>query len=138
MLFRSKSNINNLNICNNFSNNIIRDINNILSGLNKLSKSDNYYLHDDKFKIVKKEKKSNYFNPSNDNEILLYNSIDKTTYQQSEFRKQIWKIEEEIKEKINEYAKNNNEYTVNIDFYDDSKYEMVWILCKINKRLNNS
>ena len=43
-----------------------------------------------------------------------------------------------LKEKINEYTKNNNEYTVNIDFYDDSKYEMVWILCKINKKLKNS
>jgi hypothetical protein len=127
MYFKSKyldnSYINKLNMSYDYTNDVIRDVKCILNKINII------FLHDNKFKISKSEKKSNYFNPLDENQIILYNSIDKTTYQQSEFRKQIWKIEEEI----NEYTKLNNHYSINIDFYNDEKYEMVWILCKINK-----
>ena len=118
--------INNINIEYPNSGNIIKDISYLLS------KIDIYFLHDDKFKISKFNNKNNYFVPNNENEILLYNSIDKETYQQSEFRKKMWKIEDIIN---NYYSKIYIEYKINISYYDDDKNNMIWIL--INLTNNN-
>jgi hypothetical protein len=124
-------------------NNIINDINkkciktgNIVNDINFLmTKFDIKFLHDDKFKVSKfnTKKINNYFNPKNENEIIMYNSIDKNTYQQSEFRKQLWKIEKSIK---NEYSQLYNK-NINISFYDDEKYDMIWIIITINDIIDN-
>ncbi len=104
------------------SNNILKDICFLLTKINIK------FLHDNKFKICKFTSESNYFNPKDENEIILYNSIDKNTFQQTEFRKQIWHIEDVIK---NYYNKIYNK-SIEITFYDDEKYDMVWIIVKIN------
>ncbi len=104
------------------SNNILKDICFLLTKINL------NFVHDDKFKICKFAFKSNYFNPKDDNEIILYNSISKNTFQQTEFRKQLWHIEDVIK---NYYSKIYDK-SIEISFYDDEKFDMVWILVKIN------
>lgn len=106
------------------SNNILKDITFLLTKINLK------FLHDDKFKICNSEKRKNYFNPKDENEIILYNSIDKNTFQQTEFRKQVWHIEDVIK---NYYCKIYDK-DIEITFYDDDKYDMVWILVKINPK----
>ena len=78
------------------SNNILKDICFLLKKINIK------FLHDDKFKICKFVSNVNYFNPKDEKEIILYNSIDKNTFQQTEFRKQLWHIEDVIK---NYYSK---------------------------------
>jgi len=104
------------------SNNILKDISYLLTKINIK------FLHDDKFKICKFISNFNYFNPKDEKEIILYNSIDKNTFQQTEFRKQLWHIEDVIK---NYYSKIYNE-SIEITFYDDEKYDMIWIIVKIN------
>jgi hypothetical protein len=133
MYFKSKyldiNIMNNINIDTINTGNIINDINFLMN------KIDINFLHDNKFKICKYNtiKINNYFNPKDTNEIILYNSIDKTTYQQSEFRKQIWKIENIIKTEYNNIYNKN----INISFYDDEKYDMVWIIITINDNKND-
>jgi len=114
-----------LNIENKITGNIIKDLNLLFDYFDKL------FLHDVKFKISKYEDKFNYFSPNFKNEIFLYNSLDKETYQQSEFRKQLWFIENIINKKILPYYKN---YDININFFDDDNYNMVWIIFKIIKK----
>ena len=109
------------------SNNILKDICFLLTKINIK------FLHDDKFKICKFISNVNYFNPKDENEIILYNSIDKNTFQQTEFRKQLWHIEDVIK---NFYSKIYNK-SIEVSFYDDEKYDMVWIIVKINTNTNN-
>jgi hypothetical protein len=104
------------------SNNILKDICFLLKKINIK------FIHDDKFKICKFATESNFFNPKDEKEIILYNSIDKNTFQQTEFRKQLWHIEDVIK---NYYSKIYNE-SIEITFYDDKKYDMIWIIVKIN------
>ena len=104
------------------SNNILKDICFLLTKINLK------FLHDNQFKICKLISKSDYFNPKDENEIILYNSIDKNTFQQTEFRKQLWHIEDVIK---NYYSKIYNK-SIEITFYDDDKYDMIWIIIKIN------
>jgi hypothetical protein len=106
------------------SNNILKDICFLLTKINLK------FIHDDKFKICKIKMEKNYFNPKDENEIILYNSIDKNTFQQTEFRKQLWHIEDVIK---NYYSKIYDK-DIEITFYDDDKYDMVWILVKINPK----
>lgn len=106
------------------SNNILKDICFLLTKINIK------FLHDDKFKICKLKMEKNYFNPKDENEIILYNSIDKNTFQQTEFRKQLWHIEDVIK---NYYCKIYNK-SIEVSFYDDEKYDMVWIIVKINPK----
>ena len=115
----------NLNIEYNISGNIIKDLSILLEYFYKL------FLHDTKFKISKFEDKFNYFSPNFENEILLYNSLDKETYQQSEFRKQLWFVEDTISKKILTFYKN---YDININFFNDDKFDMVWIIFKIIKK----
>ncbi len=116
---------NNLNIEYNISGNIIKDLNLLLDHFDKL------FLHDTKFKISKFEDKFNYFSPNFENEIFLYNSLDNETYQQSEFRKQLWFVEDIISKKILPFYKN---YDININFFDDDNYDMVWMIFKIIKK----
>jgi hypothetical protein len=106
------------------SNNILKDICFLLTKINLK------FLHDNKFKICKVVLKSNYFNPKDEKEIILYNSIDKNTFQQFEFRKQLWNIENVIK---NYYSKIYDK-DIEISFYDDEKYDMIWIIVKINPK----
>jgi len=109
------------------SNNILKDICFLLTKINIK------FLHDDKFKIYKFKMEKNYFNPKDENEIILYNSIDKNTFQQTEFRKQLFHIEDVIK---NYYSKIYNKL-IEITFYDDEKYDMIWIIVKINDQTND-
>ncbi len=109
------------------SNNLLKDISYLLTKINIK------FLHDDKFKICKFARESYYFNPKDENEIILYNSIDKNTFQQTEFRKQLFHIEDVIK---NYYSKIYNK-SIEITFYDDEKYDMIWIIVKINDQTND-
>lgn len=109
------------------SNNILKDVSFLLTKINIK------FLHDNKFKMCKFVSESNYFNPKDENEVILYNSIDKNTFQQTEFRKQLWHIEDVIK---NYYSKIYDK-NIEITFYDDDKYDMVWIIVKINSSDNN-
>lgn len=118
----------NLNMEYNITGNIIKDINLLLDYFDKL------FLHDTKFKISKFEDKFNYFHPNFENEIFLYNSMDMETYQQSEFRKQLWYVEDIISKKILHFYKN---YDININFFEDDKYDMVWIILKIIKKIDS-
>jgi len=130
MYFKSKyfdlNVMNNINIELQNSGNIINDIKLLMSRI------DIKFLHDNKFKISKSlsDKDKNYFNIKDEKEVILYNSIDKNTYQQSEFRKQIFKIENILK---NEYTKIYNK-DITLSFYDDQKYDMVWIIISIINR----
>lgn len=109
------------------SNNILKDVSFLLTKINIK------FLHDNKFKMCKFISNVNYFNPKDENEVILYNSIDKNTFQQTEFRKQLWHIEDVIK---NYYSKIYDK-NIEITFYDDDKYDMVWIIVKINPSDNN-
>ncbi len=106
---------------------------NIISDLRYLLKSfDRLFLHDIDFKVSKYVPgEFNYFTPNSDNEILLYNSIDMETYQQSEFRKQLWNIEDIIQRRYMNFYKN---YDITINFYEDDKYDMVWIILKLAQK----
>jgi hypothetical protein len=125
--FTNLFNNNNLNLDVKVSGNIINDLKVLLKRFDRL------FLHDTNFKISLYNQEKNYFTPTNENEIFLYNSLDNETYQQSEFRKQLWYIEDIIKEKILPYYKN---YNININFFDDDKYNMMWIIFKIIKQNN--
>jgi len=95
-----------------------------------LTKIDVLFLHDTQFKISKSP--TDYFFTGNKDEILLYNSMDKETYQQSEFRKQLWNIEEIL----HTQEKYCNKYDISISFYEDDRYDMVWIMCTIKPKIN--
>ena len=126
MYFKKKyfNNLSNeiLNIDLKISGDIIKDLKHLLKRFDRL------FLHDINFKISKFQDKFNYFSPSDENEIYLYNSMDMETYQQTEFRKQLWNIEDIIQKKILTFYK---EYSININFYEDDKYDMVWMIFKI-------
>jgi hypothetical protein len=114
----------NLNIDFDISGDIIKDIKILLKKIDKL------FLHDSDFKISKYTDKNNYFTPSNENEIYLYNSIDIETYTQTEFRKQLYKLEEHLKNLKYKYT---NITDIIYQFYEDDKYDMCWFIIKIIK-----
>lgn len=111
-----------LNIDLKISGDIIKDLKHLLKRFDRL------FLHDINFKISKFQDKFNYFSPADENEIYLYNSMNMETYQQTEFRKQLWNIEDLIHKKLLSFYK---EYKINISFYEDEKFDMVWIIFKI-------
>lgn len=115
---------NNLNLDIKLSGNIINDLQLLLKRFDRL------LLHDINFKISLCNQENNYFTPTNENEIFMYSSLDNETYHQTEFRKQLWYIEGIINEKLLLFYKN---YNININFFDDDKYNMVWIIFKIIK-----
>ena len=118
--------LNNISIEYPNSGNIVKDI------LYLLSKIDIKYVHDNKFKVCKFDKlnKLNYFNPKNENEIILYNSINLNTFQQSEFRNQINHINIILK---NYYSKIYSNNLLEMTFYEDTKYDMSWIIISISQ-----
>ena len=121
--------LNNISIEYPNSGNIVKDI------LYLLSKIDIKYVHDNKFKVCKYYKLNelndlNYFNPKNENEIILYNSIDLNTFQQSEFRNQINHINITLKDYYSKIYINNQ---IEMTFYEDSKYDMNWIIISISQ-----
>lgn len=124
----NEHNKNILNIENVFSGNIIKDLQHLLN------KFDIKYFHDNKFKVSKyNSNMQNYFKCDTINNIMLYNSMDQISYQQSEFRKQLWSIENAMKTKYCDYYKN---YNMSIEFYEDEKYDMIWIIVKIKKLID--
>jgi hypothetical protein len=112
-----------LNIEYKITGNIIKDISLLLTYFN------NSYLHSEYFKISRYGDK-NYFTPNSLDEIFLYNSIDNITYKQSDFRHQLWYIENIINNKI--LSKYTN-YTITNDFYEDEKFDFIWIIYKLKK-----
>ena len=122
--------LNNISLEYQNSGNIVKDI------LYLLSKFDIKYVQDNKFKVCKFNKfnkfnnELNYFNPKSEDEIILYNSTDLNTFQQSEFRKQINNINMIIN---NYYSKIYTNNRIEMIFYEDTKYDMNWIIVSINK-----
>ena len=119
--------LNNISIEYPNSGNIIKDI------LFLTSKFDIKYVHDNKFKVSKYNNelnKFNYFNSKNENDIILYNSIDSNTFQQSEFRNQINQINITLKDYYSKIYINNQ---IEMTFYEDEKYDMNWIIISISQ-----
>ena len=89
------------------------------------------YFDDNDFKCVKSHDELNYLNPKED-ESIIYNSLRKTIFQQSEFRKDIYIFEDKIKKLTEHYDKYNKNYTIRINFYEDEEYEpLVWMIIEI-------
>ena len=104
------------------SNNIISDIKKLL----KLIFNDNYF-DDTEFKAVTKHDEINYLNPKvGDN--IIYNSLKKNIFQQSEFRKELYKLENEIKNL-------NFDRNIKINFFEDDEYKLVWMIIEIKEKI---
>jgi hypothetical protein len=118
-----------------YDNDIYRKLNqeyiktgNVINDLKKIIKLtfDNKYFDDTEFKAVIKNNDLNdlnYLNPKQ-NEKILFNSLKKNVFQQSDFRKDLYKLEEIIKNM------NFNE-SIKINFFEDEEYKLVWIIIEI-------
>lgn len=103
------------------STNIINDIKKLL----KLIFNDNYF-DDTEFKSVTEHNELNYLNPKQGDKII-YNSLRKNIFQQSDFRKDLYRLENEIKNM-------NFDNNVKINFFEDEEYKLVWMIIEIKKK----
>jgi len=110
-------NMYNINISYSISDDIIKDIKHILSQLCI------NFLNDDQF-IVSKNKVHNYF--KHNDKIMIYNALEKNIFSQLDFRKQIWKIEEEFGELSKYYKKE-----ITIQFHEEEDYNLIWMVVMI-------
>jgi hypothetical protein len=113
ILFKNKTNyvLSNLNVDFKYSDNIITDI----IKLCKIIFSTKYF-DDSDFKFVKSHNDLNYLNPKiGDN--IIYNSIRKSIFQQSDFRADLYKFEERLKHIMRHYGKEDNK----INFFEDEE-----------------
>ncbi len=109
------------------SGNLIKDVNYVLS------KIDVNLLHDNKFKTVKLiNNRTFYFTPKDDKEIIMYNSISRNTFRQSDFSTQI----KHVSHILDTYYEKIYNKTFDITFYeeDENKYNIIWIILKINDK----
>lgn len=103
------------------STNIINDIKKLL----KLIFDDNYF-DDTEFKSVTEHNDLNYLNPKvGDN--IIYNSLKKNVFQQSDFRKDLYRLENEIKNL-------NFDKNIKINFFEDDEYKLVWMIIEIKNK----
>jgi hypothetical protein len=103
------------------SKNIINDIKKLL----KLVFDDNYF-DDTEFKSVTEHNDLNYLNPKVEDNII-YNSLKKNVFQQSDFRKDLYKLENEIKNL-------NFDRNIKINFFEDDEYTLVWMIIEIKNK----
>jgi hypothetical protein len=88
------------------------------------------YFDDNDFKCVKSHNDLNYLNPK-DGESIIYNSLLKTMFQQTEFRKDVYIFEEKLKNLCEIY----NKYNLRINFYEDEEYQpLVWMIIEISNK----
>ena len=105
------------------SDNIINDVIKLLKVNFDIS-----YFDDSEFKYVTKHNDLNYLNPKL-YDYIIYNSLKKNTFQQSDFRKKLYTFEEKIKE----YLLIKNNYNIKVNFFEDEEYKLVWIIVEISK-----
>lgn len=107
--------------------------NNIINDLIKLLKNifDINYFDDNEFKYVTKQNDLDYLNPKI-GEYIIYNSLKKNTFQQSDFRKNLYAFEEKIKE----YLLIKFNYNIKVNFFEDEEYKLVWMIVEISKNKN--
>ena len=129
VFFKNKCNYNlsNFDLNIRYSNNIFSDIIKIL----KITFGINYF-DDNAFKCVKNSHEFNYLNPK-EGEQIIYNSLRKSVFQQSDFRKDLYIFEEKVKDYILQQNKNNN---VKINFFEDEEYSLVWMIIEISENKN--
>ena len=88
------------------------------------------YFDDNDFKYVSEHSEFNYLNPK-EGERIIYNSLRKTIFQQSEFRKDVYIFEDKLKKIIEHYEI----YNIRINFYEDEEYEpLVWMIIEISNK----
>ena len=106
--------------CNNiidFTNNINKDVSQLLKTLN----SD--YFDDTIFKKVTKYNIFNRFNPKTEGEILFYNCLRRDIFNQTVFHNHIFLFESKLKD-LNKYYNKN----CTITFYEDDDLKIIWFI----------
>jgi hypothetical protein len=119
---KRKYELSNLDVNFNYTNNIYDDI----IRLCKIIFGTKYF-DDNDFKYVRYHNDLNYFNPKN-NESIIYNSILKNVFQQSDFRTDLYKFEEKLKNIMEYYGKQD----IKINFFEDEEYTpIIWLIIEI-------
>ena len=111
--------------------NIIKDI---LSIINLYSNLNNI-LHDRKWIISNynpSKSKKHYFD-AEENQILIYNSSEKSSLNYKEFKQFVIKINNELQDINNIYIN----YSLKVDLFEDEKYDMIWIIIDIKKKIDS-
>ena len=121
ILYTKKSLLNYKNYNHNieFSNDIEKDISQLLKTLNY------DYFDDIIFKKISKENELNRFNPK-PGEIIFYNCLRRDMFNQIEFRDHIFLFEDKLKKLNNHYTKN-----CTITFYEDDDLKIIWFILTI-------
>jgi hypothetical protein len=121
ILYTKKSLLNykNYNYNIDFSNDIEKDIRQLLNTLNY------DYFDDIIFKKVSIENDLNRFNPK-PGEIIYYNCLRRDMFNQREFRDHIFLFENTLKKLNNHHAKN-----CTITFYEDDDLKIIWFILTI-------
>ena len=87
------------------------------------------YFDDNDFKIVKSDNELNYLNPKAGDSII-YNSIRKSIFLQSDFRVDLNRFEEKLKSIMEHHGKQD----IKINFFEDEEYTpLVWVIIEITQ-----
>lgn len=125
ILFKNKTQyeLSNLNGDFNYTNNIHVDIVRLCKIVFGIK-----YFDDNDFKIVKSHNELNYLNPKAGDSII-YNSIRKSIFLQSDFRVDLNKFEEKLKS----IMEHNGKQDIKINFFEDEEYTpLVWVIIEIS------
>ena len=126
ILFKNKTQyeLSNLNVDFNYTNNIHVDIVRLCKIIFGIK-----YFDDNNFKIVKSHNELNYLNPKARDHII-YNSIRKSIFLQSDFRADLNKFEEKLKSIMEHHGKQD----IKINFFEDEEYTpLVWVIIEITQ-----
>ena len=126
ILFKNKTQyeLSNLNAYFNYTNNIHADIVRLCKIIFGIK-----YFDDNDFKIVKSHNELNYLNPKAGDSII-YNSIRKSLFLQSDFRADLNKFEDKLKSIMEHHGKQD----IKINFFEDEEYTpLVWVIIEITQ-----